>query len=265
MTETEGNLLAVENLKVSYKDKAAVEGISFSMKPSEVLAIVGESGSGKSTILKTVIGLLGKEARAEGSVRLRGRELLSLSDRERRGLNGRGMAMIFQNAGASFCPIRRIGTQITESIRAHEDWSREQIRARAEELMDAIGLEHSVWNAYPFALSGGMGQRAGILSAMMLSPELLLADEPTSALDTVTQMKVVRELLKVRKKENSAILLVTHHMGVARCMADKVLVMKKGRAVEYGTAEQIFCSPQEAYTKSLIKAVPCALRKECVC
>jgi ABC-type glutathione transport system ATPase component len=264
MTEAEGNLLEVENLKVSYRNKMAVDGISFSMKPSEVLAIVGESGSGKSTILKAVIGLLGRDAEVDGSIRLRGRELLSLSDRERRGLNGRGMAMILQNAGASFCPIRRIGTQITESIRAHEDWSREQIRARAEELMDAIGLEHSVWDAYSFTLSGGMGQRAGILSAMMLSPELLLADEPTSALDTVTQMKVVRELLKIRKKERSAILLVTHHMGVARAMADKVLVMKKGHAVEYGTAEQIFLNPQEAYTRCLIDAVPCVHRGKAV-
>lgn len=264
MTEKEDTLLAVENLSVSYKGKKAVEGISLSVKSSEVLAVVGESGSGKSTLLKAVIGLLGKDAEAHGSIRLRGRELLSLSNAERRSINGRGMAMIFQNAGASFCPIRRIGAQITESIRAHEDWSREQIRARADELMDAIGLEHSVWNAYPFSLSGGMGQRAGILSAMMLSPELLLADEPTSALDTVTQMKVVRELLKIKEKEHSAILLVTHHMGVARAMADKVLVMKKGHAVEYGTKEQIFHHPVEAYTKCLIDAVPCALKRKAV-
>ena len=262
MTSEKETLLAIKDLRVSYKGNVALEGISFSMQPSEVLAVVGESGSGKSTVLKAVIGLLGKDAEVTGSISLRGQELLTLSRGKRRGLSGHSMAMIFQNAGASFCPIRKIGTQITESIRAHEDWSREKIYDRAEALMDSIGLEPSVWNAYPFSLSGGMGQRAGILSAMMLSPEILLADEPTSALDTVTQMKVVKELLKVRKKENLAILLVTHHMGVAWQMADNVLVMRNGKAVEYGTKEQIFLHPREAYTKQLIEAVPSFLRKE---
>lgn len=258
----EEKLLAVDNLTVSYGKKEVLSGVSLSMKSSEVLAVVGASGSGKSTLLKAVIGLLGKDAAVSGSIRLRGRELSALSERERRGLCGKEMAMIFQNAGASFCPIRRVGTQIAESIRAHADWSEEQIRQRAEVLMGNIGLASSVWNAYPFALSGGMGQRAGILSAMMLSPELLLADEPTSALDTVTQMKVVHELLKVRKQEKSAILLVTHHMGVAWRMADNVLVMRQGEAVEYGTKEDIFMYPQDPYTRKLIEAVPRFLRKE---
>lgn len=245
-------LLEVQNLSVAYGDKEALHAASFSLAQGEILAIVGESGSGKSTILKALQGLLGTGGRISGGkIFLQGRDITHIAPDERRKLAGEKMAMIFQNASASFCPIRPIGTQIYEAVREHKDWSYEEFCRRAKSIMEHIHLEE-----YPFRLSGGMGQRAGILAAMILSPEILLADEPTSALDAVTQVSVVKELMSLRQREQVSIIIVTHHMGVAWYMADTILIMRRGRMAEYGTKEQIFQSPQEDYTKELIAAVP---------
>lgn len=250
-------MLEVKDLSVFYGRREVLHEVSFGMEPGEILAIVGESGSGKSTVLKAIAGLLGKGGRIErGEIFLEGREISCIPPGERRKLSGKEMAMIFQNAGASFCPVRTVGAQIYESAREHVSWSRGEFRERAREIMERIHLPERVLMEYPFRLSGGMGQRAGILAAMILSPKLLLADEPTSALDTVTQASVVEELMGIRERQGVSILLVTHHMGVAWAMADHVLVMKQGLAVEYGSKEQIFKSPKEAYTKELIDSVP---------
>lgn len=253
----ESFLLQVKKLSVFYGSQQVLHEISFGMQPGETLAIVGESGSGKSTVLKAVAGLLGKGGRIEGGeILLEGREISRLPSGERKKLSGGEIAMIFQNAGASFCPVRTVGAQIYESVREHVSWNRGEFRERAREIMERIHLPERVLMEYPFRLSGGMGQRAGILAAMILSPKLLLADEPTSALDTVTQASVVEELMGIRERQGVSILMVTHHMGVAWAMADHVLVMKQGLAVEYGSKEQIFKSPKEAYTKELIDSVP---------
>ncbi len=249
------DLLTVEDLVVAYGRKRIVHGVSFTVGHGEILIIAGESGSGKSTILKAIGGLLGKGgAIVDGQIFFDGREITNLSEGQRRRLSGDAIGFIFQNAGASFCPIRTIGDQIFESVRAHRDWSREDFRSRAEAVMEKINLKPSTLDEYPFRLSGGMAQRAGILAATLLEPKLLLADEPTSALDVVTQMGVVEELLNLRGRLGISIVLVTHDLRIARRMADKILIMRQGTTVEFGTREQIFNKPQEAYTQELIEA-----------
>ena len=250
-------ILTVEDLVVVYGKKRVVHDVSFSVKRGEILVIAGESGSGKSTILKAIGGLLGKGgAIYDGQIFFDGKEITVLSDGQRRKLSGEAIGFIFQNVGASFCPIRTIGEQIFEAVKAHRDWSKEEFRARAVDLMQKINLAPEVLDEYPFRLSGGMAQRAGILAATILEPKLLLADEPTSALDAVTQVSVVKELLKLRERLGVSIVMVTHHMGVAWRMADRILIMRKGQAVEFGTREQIFNEPHEPYTQELIRAVP---------
>ncbi len=247
----------MKDLSIDYNKKTAVSNVNFELNRGEILAIVGESGSGKSTILKSINGLLGNAGRiSSGQIIFDNRDITIIDDNERRKLSGEAIAMIFQNAGASFCPIRTIGEQIYESVQSHKNWTHSEFVERATKIMQNINLAESVLNEYPFRLSGGMGQRAGILAATILEPQLLLADEPTSALDTITQVSVVKELLKLRQQKNLSIIIVTHHIGIAYYMADKVLIMRRGQAVEFGTKQQIFESPKEIYTQELIKAVP---------
>ena len=172
--------------------------------------------------------------------------------------------MIFQDAGASLCPIRTIGDQIYESMRAHKKVSRNEAKDRAMELFEKLNFKDSqrVWDSYPFELSGGMNQRAGIAISMLMNPPILLADEPTSALDVSVQRQVVREMLKLRELFGTAIIIVTHDIGVVRAMADTVLVLKNGKTVEYGEAEKVLNHPQDPYTKKLLAAVPRLKRKE---
>ena len=172
--------------------------------------------------------------------------------------------MIFQDAGASLCPIRTIGDQIYESMRAHKKVSRNEAKDRAMELFEKLNFKDSqrVWDSYPFEMSGGMNQRAGIAISMLMNPPILLADEPTSALDVSVQRQVVREMLKLRELFGTAIIIVTHDIGVVRAMADTVLVLKNGKTVEYGEAEKVLNHPQDPYTKKLLAAVPRLKRKE---
>lgn len=254
---TRKNILEVRELSVNYGSKKVIDGVSFTLERGEILAIVGESGSGKSTILKSINGLLGRNGKITGGqIIFDDRDITLLDDAQRRKLAGSSIAAIFQNSSASFCPIRTIGDQIYESVRANVDWSFDRFRSRAVEIMSKINLPPRVLDEYPFRLSGGMAQRAGILAAMILEPTLLLADEPTSALDTITQVSVVKELLELRRREGISIVIVTHHMGVAKFLADHVLIMRSGRAIEFGSKSQIFDAPSEAYTRELLSAVP---------
>lgn len=248
-------ILRVEDLVVVYGKKRIVHDVNFTLERGKILVIAGESGSGKSTILKAIGGLLGKGgAIIDGQIFFGEREITVLSAGERRRLSGDAIGFIFQNSGASFCPIRTIGDQIFESVKAHRDWTREEFRERSIALMQKINLTPSTLDEYPFRLSGGMAQRAGILAATILEPKLLLADEPTSALDVVTQVGVVKELLNLRGRLGVSIIMVTHDLRIARRMADKVLIMRQGTPIEFGTREQIFNEPQEAYTQELIRA-----------
>lgn len=249
----EEKILSVKNLSVSYGEKKIIHDVNFSVRRGEILLIVGESGSGKSTILKSIDGLLSVGGKASGEIFFDGRDITNLDGDERRKISGASIAMIFQNAGASFCPIRTIGAQIFESVEAHKDWTRENFLERAKKILSELNLDENILDEYPFKLSGGMAQRAGILAAMILEPKLILADEPTSALDVITQVGVVKELLRIRADYGVAIVMVTHQLEIARRLADKVLIMRHGLPVEFGTKEEIFTAPKESYTRQLIQ------------
>ena len=222
---TKENILTVKNLRVSYGEKNIVSDINFSVKRGEIFIILGKSGGGKSTILKSIAGLLNNNAKIYGEILFYGRNILKISADERRKLAGESISMIFQNSGASFCPIRTIGAQIFESVAAHKNWTREEFLQRAEAIAQNINLDKNILNEYPFKLSGGMAQRAGILAAMILEPKLILADEPTSALDVVTQFSVIKELMNLRKKYGVSIVMVTHNLNVAKYMADEIYTL----------------------------------------
>ena len=258
-------VIRYEHVDISYKGKRVVHDVSFSVEKGEILGIVGESGSGKSTLIKAAMGLLGSGGLVtRGDICYMGQNILDISEKEKRKIRGSGIGMIFQDAGASLCPIRTIGDQIYESMRAHKKVSRNEAKDRAMELFEKLNFKDSqrVWDSYPFELSGGMNQRAGIAISMLMNPPILLADEPTSALDVSVQRQVVREMLKLRELFGTAIIIVTHDIGVVRAMADTVLVLKNGKMVEYGEAKKVLNHPQDPYTKKLLAAVPRLKRKE---
>ena len=252
-------ILRYEHVDISYNGVKVVKDVSFTVDEGEILGIVGESGSGKSTLIKAAMGLLGPAGLVtRGDIWYREKNLPDLSASEMRKLNGPELGMIFQMVGSSFCPIRTVGAQLYESMTEHEKISRDAFQARAVELLQKIGFENTqrILDSYPFELSGGMQQRVGIAAAMLLNPGILLADEPTSALDVSVQKQVVEEMLLVRKTFGTSIVLVTHNIGVIGAMADKVLVMKNDEMVEYGETRQILDAPKEAYTRTLMSAVP---------
>lgn len=252
-------ILRYDHVDITYNGFKAVRDVSFTLNEGEILGIVGESGSGKSTLIKAAMGLLGSSGLVtRGDIWYKGKNLPDLPWNELRKLNGPEIGMIFQSAGSSFCPIRTVGTQLYESMTEHEKISKEAFHDRAIALLQKIGFDNGqrILDSYPFELSGGMQQRVGIAAAMLLNPSVLLADEPTSALDVSVQKQVVEEMLLVRRTFGTSIVLVTHNIGVISAMADKVLVMKNGELVEYGEAAQILGHPQQAYTRTLMSAVP---------
>ena len=252
-------LLTYRSVEVSFNGRAVTHDVSFTLHAGEILGIVGESGSGKSTLLKAAMGLLGNGGLVtKGDIWFKGKDLPDLPEKELRKICGAGIGMIFQDAGASLCPIRTIGEQIYESMSAHMEITRSQAREKALALFEKLQFKDGqrIWNSYPFELSGGMNQRAGIAIAMLMEPPVLLADEPTSALDVAVQKQVIEEMLHLRELFGTAIILVTHDIGVVSAMADTVLVLKDGRIMEFGTAQQVLRDPQDTYTRTLLAAVP---------
>ena len=252
-------LLTYRSVEVSFNGRAVTHDVSFTLHAGEILGIVGESGSGKSTLLKAAMGLLGNSGLVtKGDIWFKGKDLPDLPEKELRKICGAGIGMIFQDAGASLCPIRTIGEQIYESMSAHMEITRSQAREKALALFEKLQFKDGqrIWNSYPFELSGGMNQRAGIAIAMLMEPPVLLADEPTSALDVAVQKQVIEEMLHLRELFGTAIILVTHDIGVVSAMADTVLVLKDGRIMEFGTAQQVLHEPRDAYTRKLLAAVP---------
>lgn len=252
-------LLSFEHVEISYGGDPVVHDVSFSVKPGEILGLVGESGSGKSTLIKAAMGLLGDNGLVtKGDILFDGKNIPDLPEKELRKIRGAKIGMIFQDAGASLCPIRTIGAQIYESMSAHMDISRADAQEQAFALFEKLHFQDSrrIWDSYPFELSGGMNQRAGIAIAMLMNPAVLLADEPTSALDVAVQKQVVLEMKQLRELFGTAIILVTHDIGVVSAIADTVLVLKDGRKVEYGPARRVLQAPEQAYTKKLLAAVP---------
>jgi len=260
--QIEKNLI-VDRLTVTYGEKLAVDGVSFSLSPGKIYVIVGESGSGKSTLLRTIGGLLTKEGKiVSGDIWMGEQNLIQLSEKEWCEVHGNKMGYIFQNPEQSLSPLVKIGKQFVECQNMHAKTagkkSKKEILEDAEELLKELRFENPqrVLKSYPFELSGGMCQRVAIALAIMNQPSLLLADEPTSALDVASQDMTIETLLALRKKTDLSILLVTHNMEVARRLADEIGVMYQGRIIESGLPEEIWNDPKEDYTKKLIAAIP---------
>jgi peptide/nickel transport system ATP-binding protein len=258
-----GPVLSVKNLGVEFWVgggwAAAAKHVTYDLMPGKVLAIVGESGSGKSTSSMAIMGLLPKNARVTGSAKLAGRELVGARDEVLRQVRGEGIAAIFQEPMTALNPVYTIGFQISETILTHRPgMTRKQAKARAIELLGLVEMPDptKAYNSYPHQLSGGQRQRAMIAQSISLDPRVLIADEPTTALDVTVQAEILDLLRHLHQKLDSAIILITHDMGVVADMADDVMVMKDGDVVEHGTAAQLFTAPEHPYTKALMASVP---------
>lgn len=252
-------ILQYNHVDISYQQKKVVCDANFSVKKGEILGIVGESGSGKSTILKAGMGLLGKDGMVtQGDILYREKNLSALPEKEMRKICGKEIGMIFQAAGSSFCPIRTIRVQLLDCVSAHKKLDKKEFEEEACGLLSQMGFDDPkrILDAYPFELSGGMQQRVGIVAAMILRPSILLADEPTAALDVAVQKQVVEQLLAVREKFGTSIIIVTHNIGVVNAMADNILVLHHGQTVEHGKKELVLNQPSAEYTKELLGAVP---------
>ena len=253
-------ILDIENCTISYRgQKAAVDNVSLSVKEREIVSIVGESGSGKTTLIRSILGILPPGGSvSSGQILFQGKNLLELDEDTFRKIRGTEIAMIFQDVGASMNPIRTVDSQYRESILAHRKMRKDACHTLEREMLAKMHLTDPdrVLQSYPFELSGGMKQRVGIAMSMTARPKLLLADEPTSALDVTIQAEVVREMKKLREQYDAAIILVTHNMGVASYISDKIGVMCQGKLVEFGSREDVIFRPQHEYTRKLLAAVP---------
>lgn len=252
-------MLKIENMTVSYKGVPAVRDFDLSMEKGQIVSLVGESGSGKTTVIRAVLGLLPGGGRMEkGDILFDGKSLLSYSPEQWRLLRGTEISMIFQDSGAMMNPTRRVGEVFTEYLRTHEKISKKDAWKKGEEMLGKMRLPSpdNVMRSYPFQLSGGMCQRVGIAMGMTYQPKLLLADEPTSALDVTTQTQIVRQMMDLRDTYGTGIIVVTHNLGVAAYMSDYIVVMKDGRVEDRGNRDYILHRSENAYTRSLLEAVP---------
>jgi peptide/nickel transport system ATP-binding protein len=256
-------LLEVEDLRVHFETEdglvRAVDGISYSVDRGETLGIVGESGSGKSVSSLTVMGLTrARNARISGTVRFDGRDLLGASDDEMRRIRGNDIAMIFQDPLSSLHPFYKVGAQIVESIRAHRDITKAQAYDRAVEMLGLVGIPEPRRRAdsYPHEFSGGMRQRAMIAMALANDPKLLIADEPTTALDVTVQAQILELIERLQSEFDTAVVVITHDLGVVAETADEVAVMYAGRIVEHGDADTVFNAPEHPYTWGLLHSIP---------
>ncbi|SCX11578.1 ABC transporter ATP-binding protein [Agrobacterium rosae] len=251
-------LIDVQDFSVGFGDAQPVKGVSFGVSAGEMLAIVGESGSGKSLTALGLIGLLPSHAKVGGKILLEGRNLLSLSERQWRGIRGSDIGMIFQEPMTSLNPVLTIGEQIVEVLRIHEKIDKRQARKRAIELLDLVNIPEAGRRVddYPHQLSGGMRQRVMIAIGVACNPKLLIADEATTALDVTIQAQILQLLDNLRRDLNMAVILITHDLGIVAQWADRVMVMYAGRKVEEGLPEPVFRSPYHPYTRGLLAASP---------
>jgi oligopeptide/dipeptide ABC transporter ATP-binding protein len=256
-------LLAIEDLRVQFATRRgtiyAVNGVSFAVAPGDTLAIVGESGCGKSVTALAALGLLARNGRVVGgSVHFEGRDLVRLSDRAMRSIRGKDVAMIFQDPMTSLNPVLTIGRQIREALETHLDLNRKEATARAAELLDHVGIPSPKVRLrdYPHQFSGGMRQRAMIAMALACEPKVVIADEPTTALDVTIQAQILDLLRALVADRGTALILITHDLGVVAGMCERVNVMYGGMFVETGSAKQLFARPRHPYTLGLLQSVP---------
>jgi len=255
-------LLEVRDLKVSFRTEdgtvRAVDGVSLEVAEGETLGIVGESGSGKSVTMMSVIRLINDpNAHFEGEVIYKGRDLMRLREDQVREIRGAGIAMIFQDPMTSLNPVYRVGWQIAEQIRAHQNISKQAAHARAVELLAAVGIPHAAERVddFPHQFSGGMRQRVMIAMAISCNPDLLIADEPTTALDVTIQAQILALIRKLRDDFGTSVVLITHDMGVVADIADRVAVMYAGRVIEEGPLRSVFYDAQHPYTWGLLGSI----------
>ncbi|WP_330337992.1 ABC transporter ATP-binding protein [Streptomyces sp. NBC_00557] len=255
--------LSVRDLRVHFSTEdgvvKAVDGLSFDLEKGKTLGIVGESGSGKSVTNLAILGLHNRERTAlEGEILLDGQELLSASERTLEKLRGNKMSMIFQDALASLSPYHKVGVQIAETYRKHTGCSKKEARDRAIEMLRRVGIPQPETRVddYPHQFSGGMRQRAMIAMALVCDPELLIADEPTTALDVTVQAQIMDLLKDLQQEFGTAIIFITHDLGVIADIADDVLVMYGGRCVERGTKEEVLRTPDHPYSVGLLNSMP---------
>lgn len=257
-------LLAVEDLRVEFRSRGnvfeAVRGVSFALEKGEILAVVGESGSGKSVTSQALAGLLPEAllCRVRGSVKLRGREILGLPERELRKIRGREIAYVFQDPLSSLNPVYSVGAQIDEALRLHVP-ALKPARARRErvrEALAAVGVNPDLADEFPHRFSGGMQQRAMIAMALACEPQILVADEPTTALDVTVQKQIMELLLSVRERFGMSVLLITHNFGLVAQVADRAVVLYRGEKVEEGAAADVISRPSHPYTRGLLACVP---------
>ena len=253
-------MLKIDNITVQYgNNKPTIEDFSLEISSGEIVAIVGESGSGKTTVIRSVLGLLpGQGKVTKGDIVFEGDSLLNYTQKHWNQCRGTKMSMIFQDCGAMINPNRRIGSQFVEYIRVHEDMPKDKAKDKAIDMLNRMRLPQAkdIMRKYPFQLSGGQRQRVGIAMAMTFQPKLLIADEPTSALDVTTQSQIVKEMMELRDKYDTSIMIVTHNLAVAVYMADKIIVMKDGEVVDRGTRDEILNNTTSDYTKRLLASVP---------
>ena len=257
------SLLEVRDLRTSFRTDdgvvKAVDGISFSVEKGKTLGIVGESGCGKSVTCLSIMGLNNKRsAISSGEALFKGEDLLKMSARRLRDLRGNDVAMIFQDPMTSLNPVHSIGKQLVEAVLLHRDVSKSEARARALELLKAVGIPRADRRIddYPHQFSGGMRQRVMIAMSLINEPDLLIADEPTTALDVTTQAQILNLMLKLQEEFNTAIIMITHDLGVVAEIADDVVVMYAGRVAEEGTVDEIFTRPHHPYTWGLLGSLP---------
>ena len=257
------SLLTVQDLQVQFQTKkgvnTAVDGIRFSVEKGEILGIVGESGCGKSVTSLSILRLLGTNSMiSQGSIKLEGRELLSLSEDEMCKIRGNEIAMIFQDPMTALNPTMSIGEQLMEPLMIHQGYKKKDAWKEAVEVLKKVGIAapEKRMKEYPHQLSGGMRQRVMIAMAVSCAPRLLIADEPTTALDVTIQAQILELMLELRQKMNTAIILITHDMGVVAETADNILVLYAGKVVEYGSVKEIFNNPRHPYTRGLLNSIP---------
>ena len=255
-------LLEVRNLKVHFPTEdglvKAVDGVSFAIQQGETLGVVGESGSGKTVTFLTVMGLINrKAARIEGEVRFRGLNLLEAPPEELRGIRGSRISMIFQDPMTSLHPYYKVGYQIVEAIRAHQDISKDDAFTQAVEMLRKVGIPRPEERArqYPHEYSGGMRQRAMIAMALSLNPDLLIADEPTTALDVTVQAQILDLIARLKDEFAASVAIITHDLGVVAEHADDVMVMYAGRIAEYGTRNDVYYKAHHPYTWGLLQSI----------
>lgn len=251
MTE---NILEIKELTASYENQEVLKGTDISVPRGKILCIVGESGSGKSTMLKAITGFKGLSVEC-GTVILEGENISNCSKARKRKLLGEAIGVIPQNPAGSFNPIRKYEPQIRETLKSHGiEYKKENVVSS----FTKMGLKdaESILGLRPYELSGGMNQRVAVAAAMLLEPKLLLCDEPTSALDVNTQDLVIEEFIRINKELGTTVVMVTHNLGLARKIADKIAIMYKGRIIEQGSVEDVISNPKEEYTRKLIEDVP---------